>query len=110
MPPGIGQQRGLNKTRNIRDLAKDNLTTEGIKNYLLLSKDSDGNSARYLVAKGNYIAVRVELYQLAQSENDPTITFPCRKKQHKNCVRAVVSNMHIRNSEILTLSTYNQWF
>jgi hypothetical protein len=38
--------------QNIWDFAKDNLTTEEIKNKLLLATDSDGNTARQRAAKG----------------------------------------------------------
>jgi molybdenum cofactor biosynthesis enzyme len=45
--------------QNILDLAKDNLTTEEIKNTLLLTINNEGNTAWHLAAlKGNTVALQ----------------------------------------------------
>jgi hypothetical protein len=50
-------------------------TTEEITKNFLLAKGSDGNTAWYLAAIRSYIAVTDELYELAQNENERTISF-----------------------------------
>jgi hypothetical protein len=52
------------------------------------NQDSDRNTSWYLAAKNGYITVTDVLYELAQSENEPTVPFPCHSKQHNNYVTA----------------------
>jgi hypothetical protein len=53
-------------------------------NNLLLATYGDGNTAWPSAAKSSYIAVTDELYEIAQTENEPTISFSLlqKKKNH----------------------------
>jgi hypothetical protein len=79
--PSIGNKVGQNDLlKKIWIWVTKILTIDEKTKRFLIVKDSDGNTAWYLAAKRSYIAVRDQLYELAQTENEPTIFYSMPQK------------------------------
>jgi len=59
-----GSNKGL--LQKIWDFVKDNLTTEEIKNIVLLATDRDGDTAWHLVAEGSNKDLLQKIWDFAQ--------------------------------------------